>query len=341
MWSFMEYITHSPNTMKENVWSDHTTMIEKLKTWRMVFMKLLTFINAGESRLGVKTDQGIVDVAAAAEKEGLSSPKNLLELINQGEEGLQNVKSILSTSPDVIRDEEVQYAPPLSKPEKMIFVGLNYEKHANEGGMPIPEKPIYFAKFANSLAGHREDIELSDFVKQVDYEVELVVVMSKKTRNVTKEEALDYVFGYSTGNDFSVRELQNRSSQWLFGKAHDKFAPFGPYVVTSDEVQDPQNLDLKLWVNGELRQNSNTADMIFSVAEIISDLSNIMTLEPGDVIFTGTPEGVILGMENKNWLKAGDQVVCEVEKLGSLENVLVSGDAVSAESKEDTFHEVK
>lgn len=287
-------------------------------------MKLLSFIFSGEVKLGVKTESGIVDVVATAEREGLSSPKDLQELIRQGEEGYGKVKSILSYSPVLIPEGELQYAPPLSKPEKMIFVGLNYEKHAKEGGMPIPEQPIYFAKFANSLAAHKEETVVTDLMKEVDYEVELVVVISKKTSKVTKEEALDYVFGYATGNDFSVRELQSRSSQWLYGKAHDGFAPFGPYVVTSDEVQNPQNLNLKLWVNGEERQNSNTADMIFSVAEIISDLSQIMTLEPGDIIFTGTPEGVILGMEKKDWLKPGDKVVCEVEGLGTLENTLVS-----------------
>ena len=304
-------------------------------------MKLLSFVSSGELKFGVKTEKGIVDVVATAENAGLSSPKSLQELINLGDEGLKLVESILACSPVIINEEEMQYAAPLMQPEKMIFVGLNYEKHAKEGGMPIPQQPIYFAKFANSLAGHREDIVLTDFVEQVDYEVELVVVISKRTRNVSRDDALDYVFGYATGNDFSVRELQNRSSQWLFGKALDGFAPFGPYLVTTDEVKDPQNLNLKLWVNGELRQNSNTADMIFSVAEIISDLSKIMTLEPGDVIYTGTPEGVILGMDKKNWLKPGDQVVCEVESLGRLENLLVSGDATQNNKQTHAYQEVK
>lgn len=304
-------------------------------------MKLLSFISSGELKFGVKTEKGIVDVVATAEKFGLTSPKNLQELILQSDEGIKKVESILSFSPDIIPEENVQYVPPLMNPEKMIFVGLNYEKHAKEGGMPIPKQPIYFAKFANSLAGHKEEIVLTDFVEQVDYEVELVVVISKKTRNVSKAEALNYVFGYATGNDFSVRELQNRSSQWLFGKALDGFAPFGPYIVTSDEVKDPQNLNLKLWVNGELRQDSNTADMIFSVAEIISDLSKIMTLEPGDVIYTGTPEGVILGMDKKIWLKPGDKVVCEVERLGRLENLLVSGATSHNKNQDQSYLEVK
>ena len=303
-------------------------------------MKLLSFISNGEFKLGVKTDQGVVDVTATAEVNGLSAPKNLHELISLGDAGIDHVKSIISSPQVIIPTENLTYAPPLLKPEKLIFVGLNYEKHAKEGGMPIPEKPIYFAKFANSIAAHQEDVVLTNFLKQVDYEVELVVVISKKTRNVTKDDALNHVFGYATGNDFSVRELQNRSSQWLFGKAHDKFAPFGPYIVTSDEVQDPQSLNLKLWVNGELRQNSNTADMIFTVAEIISDLSEIMTLEPGDVIFTGTPEGVILGMDKKVWLKPGDKIVCEVENLGTLENLLTREES-QTKNRDISYLEVK
>ena len=150
----------------------------------------------------------------------------------------------------------------------------------------------------------------------MDYEVELVAVIGKPAKNVSVESALDYVFGYAVGNDLSVRELQFRSPQWLYGKAIDGFAALGPYIVTADEIPNPQNLNLKCWVNGELRQNSNTEDMIFSTAKLISDLSQIRTLLPGDVIYTGTPEGVIMGMGEKNWLEAGDGVVCEIDGLG-------------------------
>lgn len=285
-------------------------------------------------KLGILLESGIVDVATTAANSGLSVPKSLQELIIAGEEGEKQLQAVLQQDLVIKSEEDVQFAPPLSSPEKIICVGLNYEKHANEGGMPIPENPIYFAKYANSLAGHKEEIVLTEYVKQVDYEVELVVVIGKEAKDVSKEEALEYVYGYSTGNDYSVRELQSRTSQWMYGKAIDKFAPFGPNVVTADEVPDPQALDLKLWVNGELRQNSNTADMIFSVADIVSDLSKIMTLKPGDVIFTGTPEGVILGMEEKVWLKAGDTVVCEIGDFGQLENTLISKEQAKVESEE-------
>lgn len=297
-------------------------------------MRLCSFVDSVEVKLGVRTVSGVVDVAATAAKNGLVVPSSLQGLIAAGEVGEKQLQAVLQKELVVISEEKVQFAPPLSSPEKVICVGLNYEKHAKEGGMPIPEYPIYFAKYANSLAGHKEEIVLTDYVKKVDYEVELIVVLGKEAKDVSKEEALDFVYGYSTGNDYSVRELQSRNSQWMYGKAIDQFAPFGPYVVTADEVPDPQALDLKLWVNGDLRQNSNTADMIFSVADIVSDLSKVMTLKPGDVIFTGTPEGVILGMEEKVWLQAGDKVVCEVGEFGQLENDLVSEEQVKEVSEE-------
>jgi 2-keto-4-pentenoate hydratase/2-oxohepta-3-ene-1,7-dioic acid hydratase in catechol pathway len=189
--------------------------------------------------------------------------------------------------------------------------------------MPIPEVPVLFSKFNNTLAGTGDPIPLPDNAVQYDYEVELGVVIGKEARSVSVDEALDYVFGYFSVNDMSVRDLQFRTSQWLLGKTPDKFFPTAPYLVTADEVGDPQNLRLFCWVNGELRQNSNTTDMIFSVAECISYISQYMTLKPGDVISTGTPEGVVMGMKEKKWLKPGDEVVVEVEGLGKCANQMV------------------
>ena len=159
----------------------------------------------------------------------------------------------------------------------------------------------------------------------MDYEVELAVVIGKEAKYVSEADALDYVLGYCNANDVSARELQMRTSQWLLGKTSDSFCPLGPYLVTADEVGDPQKLATRSWLNGELRQNSNTADMVFTVAQVVSYISQYMTLKPGDVILTGTPEGVILGMKEKVWMKAGDKVAVEVEKLGRLTNTLVAG----------------
>lgn len=286
-------------------------------------MKLLSFTTSRGLSYGVKTDQGVVDIKATAETAGLPVSKNIEELIAKGETGRQELEAVLSASAVIVPEGEYRYAPIVKKPGKIICVGANYKAHAEEANFSVPEYPIYFAKFANSLAAHEEEVVLPGFIDQGDYEVELVAVIGETAHRVTQEEALAKVYGYATGNDLSARSQQFRSNQWMFGKAIDGFAPIGPYLVTAEEVADPQNLTLSCWVNGELRQHANTKNMIFPIAEIISDLSQIMTLEPGDVIYTGTPEGVILGMEEPVWLKAGDEIVCEVEGLGRLENRLV------------------
>jgi 2-keto-4-pentenoate hydratase/2-oxohepta-3-ene-1,7-dioic acid hydratase in catechol pathway len=188
--------------------------------------------------------------------------------------------------------------------------------------MPIPEVPILFNKFNNTVSAHQDIINLPFNSTQVDYEAELVIVIGKKARRVCKEEALDYVFGYCNVNDLSARDLQFRTNQWLLGKSCDRFSPIGPYLVTADEVGDPNQLQIRTWVNGELRQDSNTSDMIFACNELVSYISQHMTLDPGDIILTGTPEGVIFGYpkEKRVWLKDGDVLTVEIEKLGRITN---------------------
>ena len=213
----------------------------------------------------------------------------------------------------------------MPQPGKIVCVGLNYRKHAEESGAPIPTTPVLFSKFDNTIAAHNEGVPLIEAATQYDYEVELGVVVGKTARNVSEAEALGTVFGYTTANDVSARDLQMRTSQWLLGKTLDKFLPIGPYLVTADDVPDPQALPLRTWLNGELRQNSNTADMIFTVAQIIAYISRHFPLEPGDVIVTGTPEGVIMGTAEKRWMVPGDLVEVEVEGLGKLANRMVGG----------------
>ncbi|RFU67629.1 FAA hydrolase family protein [Peribacillus saganii] len=283
-------------------------------------MKLISFQTIDGVKLGIKTEKGIVDVRSTAEQAGLSVPASIEEVITAGQSGLDSIRQVLLHAEEYLDESSIQFAPVVQKPNKIICSGANYHAHVAETKLAIPEYPIYFPKYQNSLAAHNMDIIPPSITEQVDYEVEMVVVIGKEARNVTKEEALDYVFGYATGNDFSARDLQFRGIQWLYGKAIDDFAPIGPYLVTADEVPNPQDLDLKLWVNGDLRQSSNTEKMIFPIAELISDLSQVMTLEAGDVIFTGTPEGVIVGREEKDWLQPGDEIVCEVEGLGRLVN---------------------
>ena len=287
-------------------------------------MKIVSFFAQGDLRPGVETENGVVDVRSAADAAGVPAPRTARELIAGGENARAQLDSVLSSAPETLDPQQLRYGPPVPDPDKVICVGANYRKHSEEAGLPVPEQPIYFAKYRNSLVGHGAQVAIPPVTEKVDYEVELVVVIGRPAYQVGVEEALEHVFGYATGNDLSARELQMRTSQWMFGKAIDGFAPLGPAVVTADEVPDPQDLSLKLWVNGEVRQDSTTKDMVFSVAELVSDLSQIMTLEPGDLIYTGTPEGVILGKEDKVWLKPGDEVTCEAGAFGRLTTTLVS-----------------
>jgi 2-keto-4-pentenoate hydratase/2-oxohepta-3-ene-1,7-dioic acid hydratase in catechol pathway len=284
-------------------------------------MRLVTFHGDGGLRLGVETGAGVVDVTEAA---GDGARASVRSVAAGGPEALGRLQQAAGSASGAVPIEQLRLAPAVPDPGKIICVGLNYRKHAAEGGMPVPEQPIYFAKFANSLAASGDEVAIPAVTAKADYEVELVAVIGRPARKVAREQALDHVFGYATGNDLSARELQMRSSQWTYGKAIDGFAPLGPYVVTADEVPDPQALGLRCSVNGELRQDSNTRDMVFGVAELVSDLSRIMTLEPGDVVYTGTPEGVVLGMADQPWLQPGDEVVCEIDGLGRLTTRLVA-----------------
>jgi len=288
-------------------------------------MKLCTYREGSALRLGLVRGDEVVDVAASAAQLGISVPETMEAVIAEYTHVRRALEAIEEKGVPAGKLSDLRLAPPVTRPQKIVCVGLNYRKHAEESKMPIPSSPVYFAKFANSLAAHGDEIAIPEVAREVDYEVELVAVIGRRCRNVSEEEALGAVLGYAIGNDLSARDLQMRASQWLYGKAIDGFAPLGPYIATADEVGDPQRLGLRLYVNGELRQNSSTADMIFSVAQVIADLSRIMTLEPGDLVYTGTPEGVILGREKKVWLKPGDEMASEIDGLGRLENRLVAG----------------
>ena len=277
-------------------------------------MKLVMFETPEGIQLGIVTPGGVVPIEAS---DALAPAAVLAD----GEAGLGRVRAAFERSgtAPALRESELRLAPCVCEPGKIVAVGLNYRRHAQETGAQIPETPILFSKFNNTLAASSRPVGLPRVATQYDYEVELGVVIGRRAGAVSVENALEYVLGYCTANDLSARDLQMRTSQWLLGKSLDGFCPVGPYLVTRDEVPDPQKLALRTWVNGELRQNSNTSDMIFSVAEIVSYASTYMTLEPGDLIITGTPEGVILGMpEPRVWLKSGDEVVVEVEGLGKL-----------------------
>lgn len=217
----------------------------------------------------------------------------------------------------------IRYGRLFTRPGKILCVGLNYRRHAREVGMPVPKKPVLFSKFNNALSAHGDSIALppDDISRKIDYETELLVVIGKAARSVSEAEAGGHIAGYCVANDLSARDLQLESGgQWLIGKTLDGFAPIGPWFVSADLVGDPNALSVETRVNGEVRQSSTTADFIFNVQQIVAYISRHWTLEPGDIIFTGTPEGVIAGMpkEKQVWLKPGDVVESRIDRLGTL-----------------------
>ena len=294
-------------------------------------LKLLTFNQQGEEKLGVKVEKGVIDVSQALTvkaQEGI--PTTMLDLIENGENALTSLQSYVKAIKDddasyILNETNIVWEAAITRPRKIICVGLNYRKHADETKAPYPEIPILFNKFDNALTGHLQDIKVPRTTERLDYEVELGIVIGKTARHVSKAQALDYVFGYCTTNDISARDIQKRASQWMTGKTNDGFAPVGPYIVTKDEITNPDNLRISTTLNGEIRQDSNTADMIFNCSELIEYISSHMTLYPGDLILTGTPEGVILGrpMEERVYLQPGDEITVEVEHLGALTNYFI------------------
>lgn len=299
-------------------------------------MKLLTFKKEDELALGIKTADGVIDVSAAISYTGSQDagiPNTVMEAIQSGTSGIQSLKQLTeklakdkaALDQCLLNESGLELGPCVTHPNKIICVGLNYRKHAEETHAPIPEYPILFNKFNNTLTGHGSQVTLPKVSSKVDYEAELVIVIGQTAKDVSKEDALSYVYGYCNVNDLSARDLQLRTPQWLLGKSCDGFSPLGPYLVTADEVGNPNDLKVQCFVNGEERQNSNTSDMIFHCDEIVSYISQHMTLVPGDIILTGTPEGVVLGYpkEKQVYLADGDEVTIEIEKLGRLTNTMV------------------
>ncbi len=276
-------------------------------------MKLLTYKEGDTYKLGIVMADGV-----------LPAPLSPEAFYRQGNSALPALQEAAAAGGNLLPEASLIPAPAVPNAGKLLCIGLNYRKHAAESGAAEPKYPLLFSKFGSALAAHGEDIPLASEWAQVDYEAELCVVMGARARYVSEAEALNYVLGYANANDLSERALQFLSSQWLLGKTLDKFLPVGPYVVTADEAGDPASMPVRGWLNGELRQNSNTADMIFSVAQIISYVSQYFTLEPGDLISTGTPEGVILGMKEKVWMKPGDVYEVEIGNLGRLRNRMVA-----------------
>jgi 2-keto-4-pentenoate hydratase/2-oxohepta-3-ene-1,7-dioic acid hydratase in catechol pathway len=286
-------------------------------------VKFVQFKVGDSVRLGIKSEKGIIDVEQCETFLSMGVPTTMEQVILEGERALLQLGELITRDLPYLSEETIEFAPCITRPEKIICVGLNYIDHAKESNMEIPSSPVLFSKFNNALSAHNQEINLPKNAENFDYEAELIIVIGKEASNVSKEDALSYVFGYSVGNDLSARDLQFRTGQWLLGKTCDQFAPIGPYLVTADEI-DPTNLDIELKVNGEIKQSANTRDMIFDCATIVSYLSQHMTLKPGDIIFSGTPDGVVLGYpeEQRVWLKSGDEIQVTIENIGTLTNKL-------------------
>lgn len=284
-------------------------------------MKLLSFYGPdAAARLGAITERGVLDVAAAASRQGVPELETgAAEFFRSGDALLPALERLLAAAdgPFVGAPGDLALAPTVPEPGKIICVGLNYRRHAAEAGQPEPTEPILFSKYNNTLAPDRATVSIAG-MDRVDYEAELGVVIGTGGKGIPRDRALEHVLGYVNANDLSERRLQAASSQWLLGKTPDGFLPLGPVLVTADEAGDPRDMRVRGWMNGDLRQDSSTADMIFGVAEVIEYASRFMTLCPGDVIVTGTPEGVILGREQKDWIRPGDEYVIEIGPLGRL-----------------------
>ena len=287
-------------------------------------MKFVSFQVGDRQTYGVKRDARIVELAGL---HGL--PQDLLGGIEEGEGFLQKVKRVLqddSAEPRSYSHNEIKWLSPLPKVKRNIMcVGKNYRDHAIEmgGEQDIPKDIMIFTKATNTVVGHEETVlHHGEMTEQLDYEGELAVVIGKRGKGISLEDALEYVFGYTILNDITARNLQKKHGQFFIGKSLDTTCPIGPYLVTKDEVVDPQNLKITTRVNDEIRQSSNTSEMIFNIPTIISTLSKGMTLEPGDIIATGTPAGVGKGFKPPLFLKKGDRVVIEIESLGILTNQL-------------------
>lgn len=285
-------------------------------------MIFVTFRSGDAWRPGLRLPGGVLDlVTAAAADGGLSLPADPSHLLALGAPAWDRMRALADAATrdghPLLNEGDLMLGPPVPKPGKILCIGLNYRRHAAESGVPEPTEPVLFSKFDNAVVGPDASVAI-DGLTQVDYESELALVIGRSAQGVREADALDSIGGYLNANDLSERELQMRSGQWLLGKTLDGFLPIVPYLVSADTVGDPGDLPVRGRLNGETRQESSTSDLIFSVPEILADVTRYMTLEPGDLICTGTPEGVILGRDPKVWLKPGDVYEVEVGPLGTL-----------------------
>jgi 2-keto-4-pentenoate hydratase/2-oxohepta-3-ene-1,7-dioic acid hydratase in catechol pathway len=282
-------------------------------------MRFVTIQRTGYTEPGVVLDGEVIGIRGAGFDE-------ITSVLGGGADAMDRVMRWVDSPPggERIPESEAKFAAPVPRPPKIICIGLNYRDHAIESGMPIPETPTVFAKFPTAVIGPGAAIVLPKASTRPDYEAELAVVIGKGGRHIPEARWREHVFGYTILNDVSARDFQMATSQWMIGKTFDTFAPMGPAIVTADEIEDPHNLAISLELSGDLMQNSNTSNLVFGVPALIAYLSSVFTLEPGDIIATGTPPGVGFARKPPRYLMAGDEVRVRVEGLGELYNPVVA-----------------
>lgn len=281
--------------------------------------------NAKQSWCGVTAaNDSVINLSEAGDAAGISIPRQSTELLDDWQWRRKAELAIAyseKTGVGAYSPDEVVQLAPVQNPEKVVCVGLNYRDHAEEGDNPIPENPVLFSKFPTTVTGPESTIRWDPyFTQKVDYEAELVIVIGREARRINQNEAFDHIAGYLVGNDVSARDLQHGDGQWIRGKSLDTFAPTGPEIVTTDEINDPHNLNIWAEVNGKRLQDSTTANFIFGIDELVSFCSQAFTLKPGDLIFTGTPPGVGVYQEPPILLEDGDEVTVGIDQIGEMTN---------------------
>ncbi len=291
-------------------------------------MKIARYASINETSYGVLEDDYLIPLPTLAKQLDKQLPDSLEEFIT--DKAAQKMAAILITKAKSINNRSIQVPlseaellAPIPLPPKIVCLGLNYASHVAETNEKKPQMPVLFMKPRTAITGPNSKIIKRPYVKELDYEGELAIVVGKRAQNVPVSEALDYIFGYTILNDVSARDFQFLASQWTSGKGFDTFAPTGPAIVTADQLTNTNNLSIRTWINGQLRQDGSTRDMIFPIPEIIHHISRVMTLEPCDIIATGTPSGVGMAMKPQVWLKNGDEIRIEIEGIGALNNTVV------------------
>lgn len=282
-------------------------------------MKLVTFTDTAGTRIGLAVEGGIIDL----KKADPDLPRDMIGLITQWASVRATVERAATRKADFAQSA-VKLEAPVPRPGKVLAIGLNYADHIAESSQKTPEEQVWFAKMPTSVNPPFEGVQLPKASQLLDYEAELVVVIGKKCKHVPKDKAHEVIFGYAVGNDVTARDWQFKTPQWILGKSFDTHAPFGPWIMTPDEVGDPHALGIRAFVNGEKRQDSNTKNLVFNIYDQIAHVSKAMTLEPGDIIFTGTPGGVGAAMKPPKFLKAGDVTRIEIDKIGAIEATVVA-----------------